>query len=965
MEYKVNDMIQGFKVLKIREVKDLKGNLVEMIHEKSGAELVFLDRKEVNKTFCIGFKTTPENDTGVFHILEHSVLNGSKKYPVKEPFVDLLKSSLQTFLNAMTFPDKTIYPVSSRNPQDFLNLMDVYLDAVLHPAIYTNKNIFLQEGWHYEIRKEEDMPIYKGVVFNEMKGAFSSVDETLINAVNRTLFKDNCYKYVSGGDPRYIPDLTYEEFIETHKKYYHPSNSRIFIDGDLDLEVVLGRIDSFLKEYDAQEFNIEIARQDKVEGVEVVCKHPISEDEDPKDQTVIAFTFMLDDFKDVKRIAAWNILADVLAGSNDALLKKAILDKKLGQDVEIAVVDELLQPYVVVIVRNTNLECKDEIIATMNETIKQAIKDGLRKQQLVSILNQAEFGYREAKEPSGLIYAMSAYKSWLYDGDPMLYLSLGELFDELRNSIDDGYFEEVLRNDLLDDTYISRIIVLPDQKLQKEKELDEQNRLEAIKASWSKDEVSEMVKQNEVLDIWQAKEDTPEEKATLPILSLDEINKKPEDYHGELTKVHGVPTMVYKDEGRGIVYLNLYFNVAGITKDHLSSLSFFRELLGELPTSKHSLLELKEEVRTNIGQLYFTVDAYEDMNNPTHCIPALTVGCSVLEHNVDKAVELILEILNDTKFDKETILPYVKQANERGKQMMINSGSMLAISRVNAHLSCSAAVKDVTNGIGYITYLQNFDKHYDEMIEEFIFETSMYQDVIFSRSRCRASISSDAHIDSLNTLLDGLNNVEFKDAYVAYPKLVEQNEAYVIPSEISYSAKGFAMDDDSTTNLGHAKVLSQIMTYGYLWNEVRVKGGAYGTGLSAGANVAMTCMSYRDPTPYKSLDTFAKGASFIEELAKANMPLDSYIIGTIASSEPLRTPNGKMRGADQRWLRNMTYEDLCAYRTGILETSNEDLMKLAKMYDEGMKNATSCVIGPKSVFTDGIQAIDLFGSNSK
>lgn len=950
MKYSINDSLHGFRVTRVREIEDVKGTMVEMIHEKTKAQLIYLDRDECNKTFCIGFQTTPSDDTGVFHILEHSVLNGSRKYPVKEPFVDLLKSSLQTFLNAMTYPDKTIYPVSSRNEKDFLNLMDVYLDAVLHPAIYNNKKIFEQEGWHYELRAEEDEMIYKGVVFNEMKGAFSSVDETIMNAANRILFKDNCYKYVSGGDPEYITDLTYDQFIDTHKKYYHPGNSRIFLDGSMNLDVVLAKIDSFLDEYEEKENTIKVELQKPIPASDIVVEHPIAPNEDPSHKTNLAFAKILCDYTDIKKLLAWQTLTTVLSGSNESPLTKAILEEGLGEDVELGILDEVNQPILLLIVRNTDPDKKEAIEACLNKTISKMVEDGLRTSELVAILNQAEFRYREGSEPSGLIYATESYKSWMYGGDPAMYLECGKFYEELRKEADSGYFENLLKEDLLNRESLNTILVLPSTTLGAKKEQAEKDRLAKIKENFSKEELVAVIDENKELDAWQASEDTEEQKATIPVLKLSDISPKPVKFEGVEKEIAGVPVMVYEEEGSGIVYMNYYFAVNGITKDKLPMLSLFASLLGQLPTKKHSLLELKEAIRKDMGLLVVYPTAFAPKEDLTKCRPMICVTTSCLKQNVEIATNLVLEILQETVFEESMILPYAKQRFETGRQMMISSGHAVSMTRVKSHTASESLFADCTSGISFMQWLKKFIANFDSEKEEFLFEASMYAEHIFTKNRLVASYTGDESV-AFKAFVEKLNTEEFATGFVHYRLNDVKDEGLVIPSEVSYSATGFVLPQDAKEVLGSSLVLSSLMTYGYLWNEVRVKGGAYGTALSCNAMGLMTGMSFRDPTPFRSLEIVKGGADFIETLGQ--MPsLDGNIIGTIASSEPLLPPGARIKNADGNWLRNVSYEDLCDVRKSILTATPNEMPKIAELYREGMKDAPSCVLGPKSIFEE-------------
>ena len=961
MTINVNDRIRGFAVTRVQEVPDCKGTLYQMKHEKTGADLIWLKRQDENKTFCIGFKTIPEDDSGVFHICEHSVLNGSRKYPVREPFVDLLKSSLQTFLNAMTYPDKTIYPVSSRNAKDFLNLMDVYLDAVMHPAIYTNPNIFYQEGWHYEIRDAKEDPVYKGVVLNEMKGAFSSVDEVITNELNRRLYPDNCYRFVSGGDPEKITDLTYEQFLAAHRKFYHPSNSRTVLDGDIDIDAALAKIDSFFSEYDREMMEFPIAFQKPTAPTSSVVAYEIGEDEDTKEKTEVAFAKVLCSYEDTEKQLAWSVLSTMLTGSNEAPLKKAILENGLGQDADLDLMDEIYQPFLGLIVRNTEPEHAEAIRACTAKTIADLLEKGLRKEELKAILNQMEFQYREKKEPAGVKMAATIYRSWMYDGDPALYLSMGNLFEQLRRKADEGYFEELLKEEMLDMDSWTLVTAVPDPSLAKKRQEQEAGKLKAAKESW-KEEINTYIERNRILDEWQATEDTPEQKATLPQLKLSDVNPLPEHFEPKESEYKGIPALVYPESDTGIVYLNMYFNLAGVTKDHLSEVSLLADLLLKLRTEKHTLPQLQELVRGNIGTLRFRPDAFTVSGDRTSCYPVLSVSCSVLKQNIGKAVDLIREILLETVFEKETILPLLQQMKEQYRQSFIGSGHAAAVMRLGAQGSAEGVAKEYYGGYESFRYISSLVDRYETFCEEMLANCRMYRDELFSKARMTVSISGEQYLNELDPLLEALPLSQAVRAKVHYPLFSKQTEGIQVPAQISYAVLGNNIKNYDASYTGVLRTVAQILTYGYLWNEIRVKGGAYGTGFAASPNGNIACYSYRDPSPKNSLDTFRKVADYIDTLADENGDLTSYIIGTIAANEPLSAPAAKILLADARWFSGITYDDRSTIRKQILETDNASLKAAASYLRKAVSEGSACVVGSSDAMNAcGIETVHPIG----
>lgn len=944
---KTNDVIHGFTVTNIRPMKDCNGTLYEMTHTQSGAHLCWLQRDDDNITFSVAFKTIPENDTGVFHILEHSVLCGSKKYPVKEPFVNLLKSSLQTFLNAMTYPDKTLYPISTRNQKDYMNLMSVYLDAVFHPAIYDNPNIFYQEGWHYEIHNSDEEPTYKGVVFNEMKGAFSSVDEMMVNELNRMLFPDNCYQYVSGGDPVKIPSLSYEQFIATHQKFYHPSNARFFLDGRVDIDQVLQFIDSeYLSHYEKLDVCFDIPMQKETKAATHVFDYEIAEGEDPENKTMAALAKIVSSYDDVEQNTAWQALSTVLVGTNESPFKKAILEQGLGQDVELDLYDGIQQPWAVIMVRNTSEEKAEQALQVLKDTAKKLVEHGLDHEMILDSLNQLQFQYLEKKEPAGIMFASTAENSWLYGGDPAMYLDCGSVYDDLRRKTEEGYFEALLKNFLLDDDHLSAVIANPSTEVGPQRLAKEADTLKQAKQGWG-DQVQQYIDLNAGLDQWQASEDSEAQLATLPKLTLADVDPKPVKFVAEETEIGGAEALVYPKENSGIVYLNLYFSLGGITRDHLPSIRLFADLLKELPTDQHNVEQLRSLIRRDLGTLSFSVIIQRSPDDVHACVPLFGVSCSVLESNVMKAKELIVEILKQTVFNADEIRPLLKQNLEAFRQQMIGFGHVFALNRVAAHLTADGAAREYTSGYAYGEYLKALVQDDGPLMREFINDTEMYQKLLFTRTRMTISYTDPSQHAAMEELCRSFELGDAHRCLVHYPLLDTGNEGMSIPAQIAYSAYGADLASVDAEYDGSWQVLGQIMNYGYLWNEVRVKGGAYGTGMSIQPSGTMTCWSYRDPDVSRSLKTYQGCGQYLRESLKEDADLEQYIIGTIAKNEPLLSPGQKITYADMQHFVGLDYERQCGRRTEMLTTEAEDLIHDADLLDQAYEHGVCCVIGSK------------------
>ena len=939
----INKSIAGFTITKRQELADCHGVMTIMQHAKTGARLCYLDRDDDNMTFSIAFKTIPQDDTGVFHILEHSVLNGSDKYPVKEPFVELLKSSMNTFLNAMTFSDKTMFPVSSRNKKDFMNLVSIYLDAVFHPSIYHNKHIFEQEGWHYEIRSKEDEPVYKGVVLNEMKGAMSSVDDCIVDKTCSILFKDNCYRFNSGGNPDHIPDLSYEQFLETHRTFYHPSNAWIFLDGKMDLEAVLSLIDSYLSAFEKKELSFAITEQSILPASSYTFPYEIQEGESIEDKTIFAFAKIMMSYKDREKNIAFNVLTSLLTGSNDAPLKKALLDKGLCEDVEFVLIDGISQPFAILLIRNTEKDKLNEIQAVIDETIETLLHDGLDEEEITATLNQMEFRYRERSEPAGVINAEDAMESWLYEEDPSLYLSLSSVYETLHEKNGTGYYETLLQEFFFDKEHIQTLSFVPDNTLGKARAEAEKKRLEAIKATWDDATIEKMMQENAALDTWQKTPDSKEALDTLPKLALSDVELLPAEDHRSTKEYRHVPVLVYPAEDSGIVYMNLYFNLAGIPENMLSSLSFYVSLLSDLSTKKHSVKELQKEIKKTIGSLSFSVSAVSKVNTTDKTTPLLVVRCAVLEENCAKAAALIHEILTETIFAKEEILPLLKQTVIAYEQALIDSGHAFASVRTSSHISAEGAFKEFTSGYEKYAWLQYFNTHFEEEIDMFINDCSLYAENLIINSRLTASVTGEQNEAILHSFIDTLPYGEANRAMVHYPLLSGDREIIEIPGNIGYVAlSAKAGNYDAGMN-----VLSHLLTYDWMWSEVRVKGGAYGARASIGSSGIFNAYSYRDPSIPHSLAAIRSIPQYLSSTNK-DMAIDQYIIGAVAASTPLLSPSSKVALADSRYFSNITFEERANNRRKMIETTIDDLHHYAEKIQEALSHPVICAAVPSS-----------------
>ncbi len=943
---KINDSMNGFKILEVKDVAELKGRIVEMKHEKSGARLLWLDRPDNNKTFSIAFRTVPSDDTGIFHILEHSVLCGSKKFPVKEPFVELIKNSMNTFLNALTFSDKTMYPISSKNDKDFFNLMEVYLDAVFYPSIYTKPEIFYQEGWHYEFDENGDIS-YKGVVFNEMKGVYADADSVKENALCRALFPNSCYGRESGGHPSKIPSLTYEQFINGHKKYYHPSNSYIILDGDLDIENVTEFIDrEYLCNFDAIEPSELPEFQKPVNAGKVEVMFEQSKDMPLENQSSLQMGYVVGKFDEKEKIYATHILSRYLCESNQSYLTSALLEKGYAEDAVIHVIDGILQPYIAVDLKNIDENKADEIVDFVNGKLCELKSNGLDKKQLEAAISNLEFELKEKDfgYPRGLMYAMLSLETWLYDGEATTNVLVGDIFENLRKKAENGYFENLISELFFDNEHRCVLLAKPSYTVGDSDREDEKSRLEAIKSAWSDTDVEYYKNEQKKLDEWQSSIDSPEDLAKMPMITLADIEVKPEPLP---TVVEG-NLLKHSTQTDGIAYINMYFDITGVSEEDLPKLSLLSNLLSELDTANHTASELKTELMTKCGSVTFAVSPFSKYNSTKDGSIKFVASFSALNRYVDDALELIKEILTSTKFDNTSrIVDIIKQSRQSRHQSIVMSGSVLVAKRSATAFSYDAVVDELTNGYSFYQWLKE-----QENEPTVIAELQSLSDKIFGSDNLLIGIGADdanAFDDSVKAFFASLGTCDISHELQIKP-WKKSNDAVLIPGDISFSA--MSVDFDGLYD-GKTFLMTHIVSLDYLWNEVRVKGGAYGTGLKPVANGSLFAYSYRDPNAKTSIETYCKIADYVRDFANSDRSLVGFIIGAMSSASPLLTPRLITTGADGNYIKGVTEESRLELRRQIVNAQKSDFSVLADKLESAFDNASFCVIGSK-------KQIDLF-----
>ncbi len=950
MQLNVNQSLQGFEILNKRELKDTSCVLYEMEHKKSGARLAYIDRDDENKTFAISFTTIPDDNTGVFHILEHSVLCGSDKYPVKEPFVELLKSSLNTFLNAMTFNDKTVYPVSSKNEKDFLNLISIYMDAVLHPMAVNDERVFRQEGWHYEVTDSNEL-IYNGVVYNEMKGAYSQVDNLSGQLLMGMLYPDSTYAKESGGNPDFIPDLTYEGFVSAHKKHYHPENSRIILDGRMDIERVLGLLDSFLSEYDrcGAGITVEMPRRldapvFKTEEFEITD----SEGEESKCRLVIGWRTA--SFAEERRNVALTLIKDCLMLSNEAPLKKALLDSGLCKDAAAYELSGIADNSLALEIRDIK-ECDKEKIAELIDTvIKNEIKNGFDKDMLRASLEHYEFKLREADSgsfPRGLVYALGTLDTWLYGGDPAAALSFSGVLNELRELIDTDFYERLAEELLINNSSRATLLMRPSTTLADRRSAALREKLEKIKNSLPEGEL-EKIKQ-ECLDFkaWQARSDTKEALSTLPTLELSDISEMPKEIPSEHTSHDGAELLYHPITTGGIVYSQLAFDCSDLTSEEISVMSLMADLLLNVKTESYDILSLKKKIRASFGALTAKCTTYAKCGGGVFVSFELKVHA--LERNKGEIAPMIKEILYTSELsDKRTLKNIISQIKLTFDEYFIAAGHLAAMSRSAARSVLAASAGEYTDGYDYYTFIKECDRSFDAKADSLIEKMCELAEKIFVKERLILNISCDKDEALFSNIIGALKSGS--PAGECKLKLHDKaNEAIVIPAGVAYASQSANIYTATNKYTGSMQIARMILNYEYLWQSIRVLGGAYGAGLLIRQNGRESFYSYRDPSPDKTVAAFGECGDFLRKYVKENASLTKVIIGAVGALSPLTTPRSDTEGALVDFIGGITYGERCRIIKEAIETTPADIEKIADILDALNESRSIAIVGGKEL----------------
>ncbi|MBQ1390513.1 MAG: insulinase family protein [Firmicutes bacterium] len=953
-----NDVLHGFRVLAIRDVPEQEGTLYEMVFEQNGAQLLWLKREDDNKSFGVTFPTVPQDDTGVFHILEHSVLNGSEKYRVKEPFVDLLKSSLQTFLNAMTFPDMTSYPVSSRNDQDFLNLIDVYLDAVLHPLCVQDPFTFRQEGWRYE--PTGDGIIYNGVVYNEMKGAFASPDEIMETEIDRLLYPDNCYGYVSGGDPAHIPELTYEQFLASYRKHYHPTNAHFFLDGALDIEAVLALIESYLADYGPGERTEAIPLQKPVTPPEKTVRYGITPEEEGEDRVVLAKSWVYGRFDEPEKDIAFAAIQRVLAGTNESPLKKALLEEGLAEDVDLDVMDSSLQHSLLLAVWNTSEEKKDRVEEVLRRVWEEAAT-GLDHTRLRAVLNKMEFRYREKDyggTPLGLMNGLNMVSSWIYGGDPLQNLSQAPLFEELRTRIDSGWFEQLIRTYIIESGHRAEVTMLPSTEYGSRVREEEREKLAAVWQALSEDEKKKLAEDFAAFRVRQDQEDDPEATASLPQLKLGDLDRSVSIVPQEVSQIAGRTLLHQPLPTGGILYLNLYFDLSDLETADLTQASFLASLIGQVATAEHDVIALRNEIDSKLGAFGCSATQFADVRKPGDARPYLVVAMALLPEYKEDACALLGEMLNRSDFSNQSYIhDLLRQGYLGAKQNLPYNGTQYARKRALSYCMTDSFLDETMHGLTAVAWMKEREESFTESGAAFCAGLQEMAGKVFTRERVTVSLTGDADpewLEEVIAVLPAGAPGEPVRRVLPAPK----REGFRIPADSGFSASAFSLAARDASYSGLAPLAAQIASYGYLWTAVRVQGGAYDTNLSFNVYGGAAATSYRDPSPARTREAFRGIGSALQAFCASDEPLDRYIISTSGELDPLMTPRLKGLRAAALYLSGRTPAGEQETRDTLLQATKEELAAFGTKLGSAFGDACFCVIGGDKQIEDCREFLD-------
>ena len=951
--------LQAYEVQKEEDLKGIKAKGYLLRHRKSGARVVYIENDDNNKVFSIGFRTPPSDSTGVPHIMEHSVLCGSRNFPAKDPFVELVKGSLNTFLNAMTYPDKTVYPVASCNDQDFQNLMHVYMDAVFYPNIYEHEEIFRQEGWSYQLDSAEDKLKCNGVVYNEMKGAFSSPEGVLDRVILNTLFPDTSYANESGGDPEVIPELTYEQFLDFHRKYYHPSNSYIYLYGDMDIEEKLHWLDQeYLGKYDREPVDSRIRFQEPfAEMQEKVIPYSIASEESEEDNTYLSYNKVVGTSLDKELYLAFQILDYALLSAPGAPLKKALTDAGIGKDIMGSYDNGIYQPIFSVIAKNANEEQKEEFIQVIEDVLRASVKNGIDTKAIEAGINYYEFRYREAdfgNYPKGLMYGLQMMDSWLYDEEkPFIHIEALDTFEFLKKQIGTGYYEELIQKYLLDNPHGAIVIVTPEKGRTARMEAELEEKLQKYKESLTAEEVEAFVQKTQALEAYQSEPESEENLEKIPVLKREDISREIEPIINEEMTLAGVPVIFHEIETNGIGYVDVLFDMSLVEEQDLPYVGILQSVLGIIDTKRYDYGTLFNEINVNTGGISTSLELYNDVTNIREKAFKATfeIKGKALYGKLPVAFDMMREILMESKLnDGKRIREILAMLKSRLLMKFQSSGHVTAVLRAQSYASPAAKLKDMTNGIAFYETVSYIEEHFEEEKEKLSEKLIDLSKKLFCGDNMMLSYTAAREgLEGLEEMVEKLKNSlhtrtaeEDKRCVIHCEK---KNEGFKTASKVQYVAKAGNFIDLGVAYTGALQILKVIMSYDYLWQNIRVKGGAYGCMSNFNRIGEGYFVSYRDPNLKRTLDVYDGVVDYLKNFTVSERDMTKYIIGTMSGIDQPMTPASKGERSMNLYMNKVSAEMIREERNQILDAEQDDIRALYKVAEAVLQADQMCVIG--------------------
>ncbi len=944
-----------YEVIEKREIKDIDSVAYLCRHRKTGARVALLSNDDDNKVFYIGFRTTPKDSTGVAHILEHSVLCGSREFPIKDPFIELAKGSLNTFLNAMTYPDRTVYPVASCNDKDFQNLMHVYLDAVFYPNIYNNEAIFRQEGWHYELDEAGKLS-YNGVVYNEMKGAFSSPDSVLYREISTALYPDTTYACESGGDPQFIPDLTYEQFLEFHRTYYHPSNSYIYLYGDMDMAEKLQFIDEhYLSAFDALEVDSHVSSQQAFQHPERrVRQFPISEGEDADENTYLAWCQSVGTNLDRELYVAFQVLDFVLCTVPGAPLKKALIDRGIGKDVFSIYDNDLKQPYFGVVAKGTSLAREEEFRTVIRETLEGIAEKGFDRKALLAAINHFEFRYREAdfgSFPKGLMYGLQALGSWVYDDKaPFIHIEANETYARLRARVEEGYFEELVKKYLLENPHAAMVVLEPKEGLAGEQEEKLAKALAERREEMSREEIAGIHTMMDALNAFREDADSPENLAKIPLLNREDMKREAAPLINEESSLAGSPALYHEVFTNGIGYLRLMFTVKDIPAECFPYLGILQNVFCHVDTAHYTYGELSNEINLATGDVGVACNSYGKVEDPEQTVLTLEVYTKALYENLPRALELMEELMLTSDFsDGKRLKEILAENNSRYREYVLESGNVVALNRALSYGEARHAMNDELTGIGQYRLTSGLEKDFEANRELLAKRLEELCRMIFRPENLLVDFTGDREAfrglePAIASLKGRLYTCQVEKGSFQ-PEVSRKNEGFMTAGQVQYVCRAGNFLKRGLPYKGALRVLQVMMGYEYLWTNIRVKGGAYGCMCAFARTGECFFVSYRDPNLGQTIDVYEAAADFIGNYEADERTLTQYIIGTFSQLDMPLTAAAKGRRSREAYMKGITMDMIQRERDEVMDVTEEDIRGLSAYIRAFMEDDFLCVVG--------------------